>query len=402
MPQYESYIGENLVNIFLLHPNEKNMRKLINYSRLNELKDTEILSLANGLSDSGEKISLKNGSKICDIPSTGGPTSLSTLICPLFLVNLGNKVLKLSVPGRPAGGIDVLAQIKGYNIAPNTNQLNSWIQSNGYVHFLANNNFAPLDALLFKFRKENNAIDIPSLVIASLLSKKIAVGLTHVGLDIRVSTFGNFGRTWEQARRNGYRFNKIANLAGIKSKCFLNNGNIPQQPYIGRGEVILAMHRIFCRKAEDFLQKHVELCFRMASSISENKVESFSYEALREIFFENIEMQGGSIDSFDEIAFNTENSQGYFIEALQNGFININLEYIRNAIVAVQKECNGEYPDPCGIILKVTSNEYVNKGDVICTFRCLNKHIKTFEEILKMSFRFLEHVIPPMEFEEII
>jgi hypothetical protein len=36
-----------------------------------------------------------------------------------------------------------------------------------------------------------------NLAIASLLSKKIAAGVNLVGLDVRVSPFGNLGRTYE-------------------------------------------------------------------------------------------------------------------------------------------------------------------------------------------------------------
>ncbi len=51
---------------------------------------------------------------VADVASTGGPSSLSTLLSPLFLRAGGAVVPKLGVPGRPAGGIDCLAQIPGY------------------------------------------------------------------------------------------------------------------------------------------------------------------------------------------------------------------------------------------------------------------------------------------------
>ncbi len=61
--------------------------------------------LARSVASSGAQISAR-ASFSADVASTGGPTSLSTLICPLFLRAAGAVVPKLGVPGRPAGGID--------------------------------------------------------------------------------------------------------------------------------------------------------------------------------------------------------------------------------------------------------------------------------------------------------
>jgi hypothetical protein len=46
-----------------------------------------------------------------DVASTGGPSSLSTLLCPLFLRVGGLVVPKLGVPGRPAGGTNMSQSI---------------------------------------------------------------------------------------------------------------------------------------------------------------------------------------------------------------------------------------------------------------------------------------------------
>lgn len=402
MTEENSHIGAKLVNTFLNNPSEGNIRGLINYARINILTDREILLLANGLANSGKKIYLKNEHEVCDIASTGGPSSLSTLICPLFLVNLGMTVLKLGVPGRPAGGVDVLAQIKDYNLSPNMKQITSWIENCNYAHILANETFAPLDALLFKFRKENNGIAIPSLAIASLLAKKIATNLNKVGLDVRVSNFSNFGTNWPDAKLNAGRFNRIASLAGIKSTCFLTNGNMPQQPYIGRGEAILALNCLFTNKMDDLLKSHANICLKMASLVSEKKVENLHSEQIKDIFFDNILAQGGSRHAFEKVAYNTGKAHMYSVKAVQSGYLNIDLEDIRNAIVNVQKQVKHDFSDPCGIILQSTSNEYLNKGDVICTFRCADEYFVNFENSLKGAFKFVEEPIIYNEFEEII
>jgi pyrimidine-nucleoside phosphorylase len=395
--------SREILDSFLCCPDEANMDILVSYSRKYDLNDNEILYLANGLANSGDRIRLENGMNVCDIPSTGGPSSLSTLLCPLFLKILGNNVLKLGVPGRPAGGIDVLSQISGYKINPDLKQLYEWINSSSYVHFIASENFTPLDALLFQYRKRTNAVDIPSLVIASLLSKKIAVGLNYVGLDIRVSSFGNFGKTWDEAYHNGVRFNKIANLAGILSKCFLTNGNIPQQPYIGRGEAIVALQKIFTSNFDTYLAKHLEHCFAMANSISINKSSNgYSLNSLREAFYENIRIQEGLISSFEQIAETVNEQHKYNIYASESGVLSIDMEKIRKALLNIQSKSDELFPDNCGLILKAMSNTHIDKGEIICTFRCEDQYKEVFAIDLKSSFGTTLKTIDLNDFEEII
>jgi len=391
-----------LINNFLEENSEINMRALINYTREFDLTDNEIIFLAKGIAYSGSICTIKK-EKLFDIPSTGGPASLSTLLCPLFLKILGNKVLKLGVPGRPAGGIDVLSQIEGYNVNPNNFQIEKWLIENNYVHFLANSNFTPADSRLFNFRKKNYALDIQALVISSLLSKKIAVGLTNVGLDIRVSNFGNFGKTWAEARVNGKRFNKIAALLGINSKCFLTNGDIPQQPYIGRGESILALYKIFTNSTDNYLLEHLEQCFNMANSISNYKsYNGYSIDDVRQAFYDNIKTQEGLISSFEVKAGYIDSEHKYNFYASEDGVCSINLEVLRKSILNIQAKRNECFPDNCGIILKIKSNTYLRSGEVICTFRCEEKYKEVFENDLSYAFSFDLNKVNINTYEEII
>lgn len=391
-----------VISNFLEINSENNMQALVDYTREFDLTDNEIVYLAKGLAYSGTICSFNN-EKLFDIPSTGGPASLSTLLCPLFLKVLGNKVLKLGVLGRPAGAIDVLNQIKGYNVNPNKHQIEKWLYENNYVHFLANSYFTPADAKLFNFRKNHNALDIQALVISSLLSKKLAVGLTHVGLDIRVSNFGNFGKTWDEARENGLRFNRIARILGIESKCFLTNGDIPQQPYIGRGESILALNNIFTKSTGNYLLGHLEQCFIMANSISAYKSNNgYSIEELRDAFNENVKIQEGLISSFEEIAQKVDYQHKYYIYARGDGFLSINLEILRKSILNIQAKCANEFPDNCGVILKEKPNTYVRSGEIICTFRCKDQYKETFENDLNYVFSVRSNKININNFEEIM
>lgn len=387
------------------NPTQSNMSDLIQLAKKGSMNIDNIANLAIKLADSGNKLRFNTKSPISDIPSTGGPSSLSTILCPLFLKSFGCIIPKLGVPGRPAGAIDVLAQIKGYNIDPDPKLVKKWLSESGYAHFLAGNRYAPLDAKFFSYRKKNGAVGIDSLVIASILSKKIALNLTNTGLDIRVSRFGNFGMNWHDAKNNAKRFIEVSSLVDIEAKCFLTNGNIPFQPYIGRGESLLALKKIFEGKTIPSLENHLEECYAMSSSVANDSISStIDYQELFQNFRENVEVQGGSFDSFIRITKNVEDAHNCEIIADRYGYLSVDLETIRQIIVDCQNRIfskNIPFPDPCGIIIKKQAGEFVDKNEVICTYRCKNSLHDFVTKNLDNAFIISSRKEIPYKFQEI-
>lgn len=147
---------------------EIDFSEIVNSFSRPSISDEEIITLINILADSGEK--LRFNSSVYDFASTGGPSSLSTLLVPLYMFSLGVNVINLAVPGRPAGAIDVLSQIPDYHL--DIQPGNTYDDKHFYLHLEASDRFAPLDKELFAYRKEVNKINVPNLAIASLMAKK--------------------------------------------------------------------------------------------------------------------------------------------------------------------------------------------------------------------------------------
>lgn len=164
---------------------ELNFDHWIDEARSDRLEDRDIARLAETLAASGERLKRRDAS--ADLASTGGPGSLSTLWGPAALVAHDVTVAKLGVPGRPAGGVDVLMQIEGYRTDHDAVGAEKIIDQCGYAHLLAGARFAPADAAMFSYRQHLKAQNIPALAIASLLSKKLATGTALAGLEVRVA-----------------------------------------------------------------------------------------------------------------------------------------------------------------------------------------------------------------------
>lgn len=341
-----------------------------------EASCTEALAadLAVALADSGERFRA-DGGPTADVASTGGPTSLSTLLCPLVLRAAGHTVVKLGIPGRPAGGIDCLAQIPGYRVNLSKDELLQVLSQCGYAHFLSASRFAPLDARVFALRQRIGAQAVPTLVAASLLAKKLAVGVGRVGLDVRVAPHGNFGQTWADARRNAHMFVATANRLGVVATAILTDGVQPYQPFIGRKEALVALWFLFESMAPAWLQEHWELCWTLAAA-------SLPYSALpaaekanatgygREHFEGNLIAQGTSYAHFRSTAEATLAAHNRVIKARRDGFVVYQLEAIRSAFVQAQTQLRtSAFSDPIGLILQRRPGEYVSAGDSIATLR---------------------------------
>ncbi len=365
---------KTIVERFIKERSEKTCKLLVEYVQKNTLSEPEIACLAKRLAESGDVITLQEPPLYADIPSTGGPSSLSTLICPLFIVALGYSVPKLAVPGRPAGGVDIMAQIPGYRFLFEKNEIKTILEQCGYVHFLAADNFSPRDGELYTYRKKIGAINLPELAIASLLSKKIAVGLNRIGLDIRVASHGNFGVSWDEAKTNAHKFISVADHLNIEAICFLTDGQMPYQPFIGRGEALIALYNILENSCDDWLKKHVMTCFTMAKTVTntDKTIDCLSHENLKQVFSAHLQAQGTDYERFLGIVNEVQSFSRETIYANQNGYINVDLLSLRDFIVKAQNKFSTShlfYPDPMGVILLKNTGDYVQKGEPIATVR---------------------------------
>lgn len=363
---------------------DKNMYNLCDYLKNNPFNKYLIAELTCALAKSGNTLSFNK--QTADIPSTGGPSSLSTIICPLILKEYFS-VPKLGIVGRPAGGIDVLSQIDGYKTKLKSNDIYQIIEKTNYCHFISNNEYTPLDSLLFKYRSENNFKDIPGLVIASLLAKKVAVGVKRICLDIRYSDYGNFGKSLYEAELLSQNFKDVANLLDIESTFYFSDNNRLLQPYIGRGEALLAISEMINGNKNLWLNKHIFDCKKITETLTKKEVSCNQLnDIIKKNFIENIENQGGKIDSFINIAKTTKELHIYEYTASKKGKVRIDMDKMRDLIVNIQRNyitTDNEFPDPCGLIFYKNQNETVSSNDLVLTYRVKLDDLELFQSELK-------------------
>lgn len=349
----------------------------------------DVCNLAQALAQSGIMLDWQS-SRVADIPSTGGPFSLSTLLCPIILAASGCYVPKLGVPGRPAGGIDCMLQLPGYRSEFDESSLRRIIAEANYAHFLSGGQFAPLDARLFSLRQQHGLQSVARLTAASILSKKFAVGVRQVGLDIRVAPWGNFGQNMNSAKMAADIFTNCASMLGINAHTFLTDATVPYQPYLGRSESLLAMAKVLNDSAEGLLATHAENCLKMAVEVISGG-DIPTWQSVRSVFTQHLKAQGSDVQHFEDVAAQTEAGHTRRVVASRAGYFSPNIPGLRDTLVQAQTAYKSVHPmvtfsDPLGLILLATAGDQVEKGQPLASVRAndevWNQFNKSIESVL--------------------
>jgi pyrimidine-nucleoside phosphorylase len=367
------------------HIDEVEFDRLIDFARDGGIEPLTVARLAERLADSGERLTWPSAVMAADIASTGGPGSLSTLLSPFVLNALDCKVVKLGVPGRPAGAIDSLGTVPGYRVTLSSDQVRESVNRCGFAHFLAGERFAPLDAALFAYRCRVGAVALPLLVASSLLAKKLAVGVRIVGLDVRVGKHGSFGTTHEAARLNAQAFCAAARLLGIEAVAFVSRADHPMQPLIGRGEALMAVAcaaGLYQPAASDWLDGHIRQCYFMADTVAAAQERHRGdctpllagvqrQLTLRRALESHLLCQGSTVDALLSRVSDVSMAPHRILTATQAGVLALDLGIIRGTLVRVQADsARGTFNDPAGIELLAKPGQHVTIGQQLARIRC--------------------------------
>ncbi len=368
---------------------ELDFASIIAAVREGELSEAAIAHLAEQLAASGQRLRLGRANT-ADLASTGGPGSLATIWAPLHMVARGRTVPKLGVPGRPAGGIDVMAQIPGYLTDLTVDQAERVLDRCGYVHIEAGREFAPADAALFRYRQHHKAQSFPALATASLLAKKLAMGVQRVGLEVRVAAHGNMGTTVDEARANAMRFCRVAALVDVEAVCILTDGNAPQQPYIGRGEALRALELLASGGGCDWLCRHARACEQWADAATgDSGPPTLDCCVVLEA---NVRAQGGRVEGLSEVVMAIEAGHRRWIVAKREGEVRYDMRAVRDSILTARPSpsTTSPFPDNAGVILLTEPGHTVGRGDPLMTVRCSDAAWPALEVSLGSAISFAD------------
>jgi len=194
------------------------------------LSINEIIGLTKAMIGTSEKINWGNR-MILDKHCVGGlPGNRTTPIVVSIISVAGLTIPKTSSRAitSPAGTADTMEVMAPVDLS--TEQIKHVVEKEGgCVTWGGAVKLSPADDILISVERSLD-IDSEGQMIASVLSKKIAAGSTHVVIDIPVGETAKV-RSQEQALKLQYYFKAVAETIGLHVEIVITNGDQP----VGRG-----------------------------------------------------------------------------------------------------------------------------------------------------------------------
>jgi pyrimidine-nucleoside phosphorylase len=196
---------------------------------LNGMTLKETVALTEAMLESGERYSLKHiaGAKV-DKHSTGGVGDKVSLILAPLAAACGLKVPMMSGRGlgHTGGTLDKLESISGFNVRLNKAQFEDVLARIGCVMIGQTDTIAPADKKLYALRDVTGTVECIPLIVASILSKKLAEGCDGLILDVKVGN-GAFMKSKAQAKTLARTLVLVARQMGLKCRALLTSMDQP-------------------------------------------------------------------------------------------------------------------------------------------------------------------------------
>jgi pyrimidine-nucleoside phosphorylase len=192
----------------------------------------ETQHLTTAMMESGTVLEYPDGSppKV-DKHSTGGIGDKTSLVLAPLLACDENWVPMISGRGLgiTGGTLDKLESIPGFNIYIDERRALAQLKSIGVFMIGQSADICPADKKLYALRDVTGTVPSQPLIVASIMSKKLAENLDRLVLDVKFGS-GAFMKTRKEAKQLAASMTEVGNLMGVKVSHLLS----PMDEPLGR------------------------------------------------------------------------------------------------------------------------------------------------------------------------
>ncbi len=193
------------------------------------LNDAERVELTMAMARSGRMIdwrSEKLPGPVIDKHSTGGVGDKISLMLAPMVAAVGGYVPMFSGRGlgHTGGTLDKMQCIPNYNALPDEATIKRVVAEVGCAILGATAEFAPADKRIYAIRDTTATVESLDLIVASILSKKLALGADALLMDVKYGS-GAFLPDYAQTRSLAAAICTVANGAGLKTSALLTDMN---------------------------------------------------------------------------------------------------------------------------------------------------------------------------------
>jgi len=346
------------------------------------MTDREVSALTMRMLQSGETVDLSSipGVKV-DKHSTGGVGDKTSLIASPLAAAAGVIVPMISgrALGHTGGTLDKLESIPGFRTNLNLDEFRAQLAALGIAFIGQTPEVAPADGRFYALRDATATVESIPLIASSIMSKKLAVGLDALILDVKVGS-GGFMKRQVDARRLAQMMVGIGRRADKHVQALITDMNQPLGYAIGNAlEVMEVSQTLQNAGPADLTRLSLELAARMiflgkltatldeARELAQKKLlDGSGYRKLKEV----IAAQGGNPQVLDRFELLPNATGAREISSPRAGYISaIDAEYIGQAssMIGAGRDTKEDSIDPAvGVILEVKVGQKVDAGGVLC------------------------------------
>jgi len=317
-----------------------------------------------------------------DKHSTGGVGDKTSLVLTPIVAAAGVRVPMISGRGlaHTGGTLDKLESIPGFRVQLPVETIRRVVEQVGAVLVGQSEELVPADRKLYALRDVTATVECLPLIVASIMSKKIAEGLDALVLDVKVGN-GAFMKTEAEARDLAERLVDVGRRLGKRVRALITDMNQPLGRAIGNAlEVIESVETLKGRGPEDLRALSVELAAHMlllghratnldeARELAERLLQS---GAALEKFRQIIEAQGGDPRVVDDYTRLPQargrwdyraDAEGVVVEAHAE-----RLGLASMLLGAGREDLHSTIDPAVGLVLHKKIGERVARGDALCT-----------------------------------
>jgi thymidine phosphorylase len=158
-----------------------------------DMTAAERVALTGAMTRSGEVLNWSDAGlhgPALDKHSTGGVGDKVSLLLAPIVAACGGAVPMISGRGlgHTGGTLDKLEAIPGYDVAPSPARMRAAVAGTGCAIVGQTGSLAPADRRLYAVRDATGTVESIPLIVASILSKKLAAGLNALVMDVKVGS----------------------------------------------------------------------------------------------------------------------------------------------------------------------------------------------------------------------
>ncbi|MFN6964321.1 MAG: thymidine phosphorylase [Pyrinomonadaceae bacterium] len=272
-------------------------------------------SLTRAMLESGEVLDLSSVQRPkADKHSTGGVGDKTSLIIAPLAAACGLAVPMISgrALGHTGGTLDKLESIPGYNVDLSPREFYRIIGECGFAMSGQTADIAPADKKLYALRDATATVPYIPLIVASIMSKKLAEGLDALVLDVKTGS-GAFMSRLEDSRELARAMVATGREFGVRTEAVISDMGQPLGRFVGNACEVYECIRILRGEIEAAAvptwELSLELTARMLvlAGIADNVASARELASAKmsggealELFRRNVELQGGDASICDE------------------------------------------------------------------------------------------------------